>query len=1153
MADRQIRDVMGELHGLRTPARRVPVAQSARTSLQLNRVADHDRWDVEHQNALHDFQQEGAAMKHDGIVRLMESNLLGTPGSAESSPSISPWVSPARTSRRDRLRALEALMELEHDSSSNSAQHATSGRQVTEAEQLHDEVQRLAEENLWLSEENTRLRKLAEENAVLTSENSKLRAEARQMLLHQREAASQSAALREENARLSKLPLQNDRTVQEVLEVSSGDHRSMFVQKMVRLRLHATQYKEESEYLRQQLQECKEVLEVQRAVGRNEALLCARSLDIIYRRAVARMLGSDSLCIFAAWSSNVRDARRLRTAATRVVRRIQSRLACMAMNAWCEHVASRKHAAHAVHQRQRVVVARMIRQAAVAALNSWSLHVAMKKRAAGVVRWCVARILHGSISMAWSSWSDWTKTRRRQQRVASTILVRMRNQLTSRGMESWKHYAFVKRQMKARGEAIVTRALVGILRGLETRVFVTWKQVAQHHGKAARVVARVIARMRLSSIVGAWEAWVCNVREAKRMRATLSKIVGRMKMSAVVGAWLTWVSTVEEAKRMRVAATKIVGRIRMSSIVGAWEAWVCNVREAKRMRVVAGKVVSQMQNHLLYAVMNTWRLQMEWKRKTRQVGRVVVARMQLSTTTAAWRAWCDWVWERVHNRATVQKVLLRMQSVQLYDAFASWLSGIRWARRSRSVVMRCLQQMRNTALLGAWLAWVATVDEKVRLRAIVGKILARMTNRTLAAAFHRWAQASDERRRLHKAGEKIVFYLQNHLASAVFNTWCEFYNRRRVSQAIGAKAVSHLQTFAIRAIWKRWLLEVERSRAAHLLTAQAEHFDSRMESLLNFQLEGQRQRDLAHLIELCFVRWSDETTSARREQEQLTSLTLHTMRRCLARWRVYVADTVSERLKDAERKSTAEAAALKKQLVALHASTRLRQQELEMRRRGLEERARLAEDRVEHTETVALQQVKEAEEKARNVEDFWQKRLEHSMQMIDMAKQVAARPIAAPSMQHLPTPPQPPPPAPMTPPRSSQRPPWRPAGHTPLSSPAGVGETRSTVLDMRTDGSMLVSPARAGTNGSPSRDRRLGSADGWNTPPRSGGSSGIRRRVRQRASSRAAVPTSERVPSSALSVAVAAALAEEIEAAAETQSDLDLKERVQAWVARKSP
>ena len=190
---------------------------------------------------------------------------------------------------------------------------------------------------------------------------------------------------------------------------------------------------------------------------------------------------------------------------------------------------------------------------------------------------------------------------------------------------------------------------------------------------------------------------------------------------------------------------------------------------------------------------------------------------------------------------------------------------------------------------------------------------------------------------------------------------------------------------------------------------------------------------------------------------------------------------------------------------------------------------------------------------ARNVEDFWQKRLEHSMQMIDMAKQVAARPIAAPSMQHLPTPPQPPPPAPMTPPRSSQRPPWRPAGHTPLSSPAGVGETRSTVLDMRTDGSMLVSPARAGTNGSPSRDGRLGSADGWNTPPRSGGSSGIRRRVRQRASSRAAVPTSERVPSSALSVAVAAALAEEIEAAAETQSDLDLKERVQAWVARKSP
>jgi hypothetical protein len=175
--------------------------------------------------------------------------------------------------------------------------------------------------------------------------------------------------------------------------------------------------------------------------------------------------------------------------------------------------------------------------------------------------------------------------------------------------------------------------------------------------------------------------------------------------------------------------------------------------------------------------------------------------------------------------------------------------------------------------------------------------------------------------------------------------------------------------------------------------------------------------------------------------------------------------------------------------------------------------------------------------------------------MIEMAKQVAAQSTAtaissakaAAAAAHS-TPP-PPPPVPLTPPRSNQRPPWRPPGDTPLSNPSGVGETRSTVLDMRTDGSMLVSPARAGENGSPPRDRHVIRGNDSNTPPQSGGS---RRRARRRSSKRAA-RNGEGMASPGLSVAVAAALAEEIEAAADSQSDLDLKERVEAWVARKSP
>ena len=96
------------------------------------------------------------------------------------------------------------------------------------------------------------------------------------------------------------------------------------------------------------------------------------------------------------------------------------------------------------------------------------------------------------------------------------------------------------------------------------------------------------------------------------------------------------------------------------------------------------------------------------------------------------------------------------------------------------------------------------------------------------------------------------------------------------------------------------------------------------------------------------------------------------------------------------------------------------------------------------------------------------------------------------------------------------------------------------------DGSMLVSPARAGTNSSPSRDKPSSSVTKLTTRRHA-------RRCSVKQGGGAHGESGEHSPSQVLPAAAAAALSEVFEATVESQTGTDLKDRVEAWVARRSP
>ena len=634
-----------------------------------------------------------------------------------------------------------------------------------------------------------------------------------------------------------------------------------------------------------------------------------------------------------------------------------------------------------------------------------------------------------------------------------------------------------------------------------------------------------------------------------------------------------WLAKVEWRKRAEFVGGKVIARMRLGVIVGAWETWVTTVEEIKRMRYVVNKIVLQIQNRVVHMVMNTWRSQTEWKRKAKHVANKVIARVQLSVIVAVWNMWSTWTEDCIRNRkphvqftpfdfgdvpdrllvmagAIVRKVVLRMHNAIIDAAFFSWLERTEWRRRAKYVEEKTMRQMSNAALLGAWNAWVVTVEEKLRMKHVVGKIFGRMQNGLLASAFRNWAEVVDERHRMKAAAVRIVGYLKNNQILGSFNTWCDLVEGSRRSKALARKVVLHMQAFILRMAWKQWVLVVERGQAAHLLHAQAEAFQARTLGLL----ESQRQRDIGKLLELCFWAWSEEVGAT----EQLQRFELDALRQYLWAWRGYAGDTAREKAQDEQQRKADEAKALQKQLAALHASTRLRQQELDMKRRGLEERARRAEDQIEHAEMQALRQVETAESKAKQAEEMWR-------EMMGIAQKAAMANVGASLASPPQQPPPPvPPPIPMTPPRSAHRH-WTPAG-----DPNVLAQTRSTVLDLRKDGSLLVSPARgASPQRGDNRDRP------WRTPPNSGGSASRQRRrrsARKRPSGSLAsperdaeqeqstvqeqtgwsAPAHDRAPSPLLAVAVAAALANEMDAVAESGGDVELAERMEAWVAKQT-
>ena len=246
-------------------------------------------------DALHEYMNEGMAFKHDEVLELMGSGHL-TPESepAQSSFGSTPGVlgsaladvATAQVTRSERLAALEALMAL------SPGQHAGVGAGQQAAADADAAASRQAE----LEE----LARIKEENRRLTEENSQLRADAHTMAARMGEAAELNQALRDENARLAELPLQDDSTVQEVLQVGSGANRSVFVQKMITLRLQATQQAQENEQLRGGLLDLGEQVEMLRRMNEHEMRVRGRAIEVLERRAINKMrLG----CVEVAWES----------------------------------------------------------------------------------------------------------------------------------------------------------------------------------------------------------------------------------------------------------------------------------------------------------------------------------------------------------------------------------------------------------------------------------------------------------------------------------------------------------------------------------------------------------------------------------------------------------------------------------------------------------------------------------------------------------------------------------------------------------------------------------------------------------------------------------------------------------------------------------
>ena len=318
-----------------------------------------------------------------------------------------------------------------------------------------------------------------------------------------------------------------------------------------------------------------------------------RSLFLRTRRVVVQWMQKSCSRALQGWRQAVDNVKRTakeegkRTQMLEGALRRSMRQALGAgLDAWRQHVKEQRRA----RLLARKVVLRYLHRAQFRALKSWRANVSESRRCRQLMTRAVARLNGHAVGTVFSRWASNVNTHVRKHQLMLKVGRRIRAQHIAPAFTRWHEYTDVRMAYKR----LCFRVIQRMVRRVVCTALGRWSEYLSESRRMKKTGLTVVRRFRRVRLVAALERWRECMVESAAVGSCAKTVVKRWRGSALGKSFEKWSNVVEAARWYRQSLGRMLARMRSTSLFRAYAAWHANTRQLVHIRAQIERILLRM-------------------------------------------------------------------------------------------------------------------------------------------------------------------------------------------------------------------------------------------------------------------------------------------------------------------------------------------------------------------------------------------------------------------------------------------------------------------------------------------------------------------------------------------------------------------------------
>jgi len=174
-----------------------------------------------------------------------------------------------------------------------------------------------------------------------------------------------------------------------------------------------------------------------------------------------------------------------------------------------------------------------------------------------------------------------------------------------------------------------TRFFTKLLRGLETRTFVTWKLFTKDSKRSKLLVYNIMSKIVNQQLSAGWVTWCEVVREGKKHDTILLRFGAKLRKGAFMRCFNNWHGNVKQIVRERNLIQRFSMRMKNKVLYNCFDKLAKSAQHERGLKILCYKALCRVGNSQQYSAFNNWAVfARESKYREDNVGKVLTKEEQ---------------------------------------------------------------------------------------------------------------------------------------------------------------------------------------------------------------------------------------------------------------------------------------------------------------------------------------------------------------------------------------------------------------------------------------------------------------------------------------------------------------------------------------------